>query len=173
MLSYAIVPIPTGSLILTANARGIARLTLTAYRQGEAVSQAARLHPDARYDPDLQAELQRDLQRYFEGDHVRFQADLDLGRLAPFQQRVLDACAAIPWGRTVTYGQLAAGIGCGRAARAVGTALARNPIPIVVPCHRVVPSCGRMGGFSAEQGVALKSWLLELESIGRPPPWPR
>jgi len=173
MTSYAVLAVPTGSLILTASDHGVTQVTLTSHRQHEAIVLADQLHPDARYEPSLRAELQHELQRYFQGQQVRFRTDLDLADLTPFQQRVLCACAEIPWGRTLTYGQLAEDVGHERAARAVGTALARNPIPIVIPCHRVVAANGRPGGYSAEQGIALKRWLLELEATGRPPPWVR
>ena len=172
-MSYAVLAVPTGSLILAATERGVNRLMLTSHRKHEAVALAGHLFPAARYEPGLRAELQHDLQRYFKGQRVRFRTDLDFADLTPFQQRVLRTCAEIPWGRTLTYGQLAEDVGRERAARAVGTALACNPVPIVIPCHRVLAADGRPGGYSAEQGIALKHWLLELESTGRPPPWPR
>jgi len=172
-MSYAVLAVPTGSLILAASDHGVSRITLTPHRKHEAVALAGRLHPDARYEPSLRADLQHELQRYFKGQRVRFRTDLDLADLTRFQQSVLRACAEIPWGRTLTYGQLAEDVGHKHAARAVGTALARNPIPIVIPCHRVLAANGRPGGYSAEQGIALKRWLLELEATGRPPPWVR
>jgi methylated-DNA-[protein]-cysteine S-methyltransferase len=87
--------------------------------------------------------------------------------LTEFQKDVLKACRRIPPGRTLTYGQLAEKLGHPRAARAVGNALARNPVPLVVPCHRVVAGGGKFGGFSAEAGVPLKKRLLALEAGGR------
>lgn len=85
--------------------------------------------------------------------------------LTDFQISVYDACASIPWGEVRTYGQLAAEVGRPRGARAVGGALRRNPVPILVPCHRVVGSDGSLTGFagSGEQGLKVKRWLLELE----------
>lgn len=88
---------------------------------------------------------------------------LDLDAVAPFEAAVYRAAQAIPPGRTLTYGELAAGLGDPGAARAVGQALGRNPWPIVVPCHRVVAAAGRTGGFSAPGGAATKLRLLELE----------
>ncbi|NPA31084.1 MAG: methylated-DNA--[protein]-cysteine S-methyltransferase [Chloroflexi bacterium] len=91
----------------------------------------------------------------------------------PFRAAVYAAVRAIPPGQTRTYGQIAAAVGRPRGARAVGQALARNPIPLVVPCHRVVAADGSLGGFSAEGGVALKARLLMWERGQYPlPVWP-
>ncbi|GAB6166326.1 hypothetical protein JCM19992_23260 [Thermostilla marina] len=81
----------------------------------------------------------------------------------PFRRRVWEACRAIPFGRVRTYGELACRIGRPHAARAVGAALAANPLPLVVPCHRVIRGDGALGGFSAPGGIELKSWLLAFE----------
>jgi len=169
MHRYVVLKIPTGSLILAATAQGVAHVTLTGRRKAQARRFAEKLHPEGREDPDLLPDVQQQIRGFFEGKPVRFQATLDLVGLTPFQQRVLHACTEIPYGQTRTYGQLAQCIGHSCAARAVGVAMARNPIPIIIPCHRVVAADGRLGGYSAEQGIALKRWLLELESTGRPP----
>jgi methylated-DNA-[protein]-cysteine S-methyltransferase len=83
--------------------------------------------------------------------------------LTDFGRQVIAACRKIPWGTTCTYGQLAELAGRPGAARAVGSAMARNRVPLVVPCHRVVPATGGLGGFSAPQGVAMKRRLLQSE----------
>jgi methylated-DNA-[protein]-cysteine S-methyltransferase len=88
---------------------------------------------------------------------------LDLGNAQPFDRRVYEAARSIPPGSTRTYGELAAEVGEPGEARAVGAAMARNPVPLVVPCHRVVAADGRLGGFSAPGGVATKRRLLEIE----------
>ncbi|MBO0734413.1 MAG: methylated-DNA--[protein]-cysteine S-methyltransferase [Methylocapsa sp.] len=93
---------------------------------------------------------------------------LDMSTLPPFHRRVYAAARAIPRGSTVTYGALADSIGAPRAARAVGQALARNPFPLLVPCHRVTGANGRMGGFSAHGGIATKLRLLAIEGLDRP-----
>jgi len=82
-----------------------------------------------------------------------------------FQRRVIDACRAIPWGETRSYGQLAASVGRPGAARAVGAVMAANRVPLVVPCHRVVAASGGLGGFSAPQGLAMKRRLLAAEQL--------
>ncbi|MBX3433492.1 MAG: methylated-DNA--[protein]-cysteine S-methyltransferase [Pirellulales bacterium] len=105
------------------------------------------------------------LVRYASGVQVPLD-DLPLG-LAPmtgFQRRVVAACRAIPYGQTRTYGQLAASAGSPGAARAAGQVMASNRIPLVIPCHRVVAANGRLGGFSAPQGTAMKRRLLALEA---------
>jgi methylated-DNA-[protein]-cysteine S-methyltransferase len=90
-------------------------------------------------------------------------APLDLGGVAPFRRRVYAAARAIPRGATATYGELAARIGAPGEARAVGEALARNPVPLLVPCHRVTAAGGKLGGFSGPGGAATKLRLLRIE----------
>lgn len=90
--------------------------------------------------------------------------EVDYGSTTPFQKRVLDACRAIPAGETLSYGQLAQVVGAPGAARAVGSVMRKNRIPLVVPCHRVVSSCG-LGGYSAAEGLSVKRRLLEREGV--------
>ena len=106
------------------------------------------------------------LQRYFAGDTVDFcDIELDLSRDSPFHRSIYAVARTIPWGRTATYGSLARQVGEPGAARAIGQAMGRNPIPIIVPCHRVIASSGKLGGFSAHGGTATKERLLALEGI--------
>ena len=116
---------------------------------------------------DWQRQLIVRLQAYALGEPQDF-GDLavDLGPLSRFQRRVYRRCRRIPYGRTLTYGRLAVLAGSPRAARAVGSCMARNPVPLVVPCHRVVGSGGKLGGYSAPGGTRLKQRLLELEVRG-------
>jgi len=169
-MRYAAVPAPRGAVGILATERGVSRLFLTrrGVRQTEAMLR--QQHPEARHEPDLLPELQRDLKDYFAGRPVRFEVPIDLSELTEFQRQVLEACAEVEYGRTVSYADLARRLRRPKAARAVGGALGRNPIPLVIPCHRVVASDGSLGGFSAEQGVSLKRWLLDLESGGHPSP---
>lgn len=105
------------------------------------------------------------LQAYAEGSGDDFlDIDLDLGPQTEFQRRVVSGCRRIPPGATLTYGELAEQSGYPRAARAVGNCMRTNPIPLLVPCHRVVGSGGSMRGYSAGEGVRMKLRLLELES---------
>ena len=121
--------------------------------------------PAAHLDSKLCPGLQRELRSYFTGKPTRFNQPYRLENLTDFQQQVLDACSRIPAGRTMSYAELAAWIGRPNAARAVGNALGRNPLPILIPCHRVVANNQRLGGFSAQAGTELKRKLLALEGV--------
>ncbi|MGH2621956.1 MAG: methylated-DNA--[protein]-cysteine S-methyltransferase [Anaerolineales bacterium] len=105
----------------------------------------------------------RQLDEYVQGTRTAFDLPVDLGACSDFQRRVLKAAAAVPRGRLATYGEIAARIGAPHAARAVGQALARNPVPIIVPCHRVVAADGSLTGYSGGAGVETKAILLRLE----------
>jgi O-6-methylguanine DNA methyltransferase len=107
--------------------------------------------------------LREQLARYFSGVKLNFNVPLDLSRSTPFQEDVWRAARRIPYGKTVSYGSLAARIGHPRAARAVGSALGANPVPILVPCHRVLARGGGLGGFS--RGLEIKKRLLRIEGI--------
>ncbi|WP_166828074.1 methylated-DNA--[protein]-cysteine S-methyltransferase [Thalassoroseus pseudoceratinae] len=109
--------------------------------------------------------LQNRFKNYIAGEIDDFQDILvRRSRLTSFQSNVLTACRAIEHGETVTYGELARRAGSPKAARAVGSVMANNVMPVIIPCHRVVPSSGQFGGFSAPGGVTLKRQLLDLES---------
>ena len=96
---------------------------------------------------------------------------IDLGEPDPFVARVYAAVRRLGWGRTTTYGALARDLGAGpEAARDVGQAMARNPVPLLVPCHRVLAAGGKLGGFSAPGGAATKRRMLALEGVGLEPP---
>jgi methylated-DNA-[protein]-cysteine S-methyltransferase len=111
------------------------------------------------------------LQRYFAGRPIDFAGiAVDLKRCGDFHRRIYAALRDIPWGETTTYGALAATVGAPDAARAIGQAMGRNPVPIIVPCHRVLASGGKIGGFSAPGGATTKERLLELEGVKRPKP---
>jgi methylated-DNA-[protein]-cysteine S-methyltransferase len=110
--------------------------------------------------------LVRRLQAYAKGatgDDFR-DIKLDLGQLSVFQHRVLEECRKIPFGATLSYGQLATRAGSARAYRAVGNCMAGNKIPIIIPCHRVVQSSGELGSYSAPGGVRMKKRLLSIEN---------
>ncbi len=102
------------------------------------------------------------LQTYFDGGKATFSDELDLSRATPFQRRVWEAARLIPYGETRSYAWVAQQVGKSRAARAAGQALAKNPLPVIIPCHRVIASDGKLGGFS--DGVEMKRRLLCLEA---------
>lgn len=103
------------------------------------------------------------LQEYFDGRRTAFDLPVSLIHLTPFQRRVLEATMEISFGNVSTYGEMARNLGKHRAARAVGQALARNPIPIVIPCHRVLGSDGKLHGYSGGEGIRTKKFLLQFE----------
>lgn len=116
--------------------------------------------------PSRHAKLVERLQKALDGQRCDFSnVQLDLAGMTEFQRAVLAACRNISWGKTATYGDLAANVGSPRAARAVGRCMACNRFPLIVPCHRVLAAGGRIGGFSAPNGVELKRRLLLLEGI--------
>jgi methylated-DNA-[protein]-cysteine S-methyltransferase len=125
---------------------------------------SGRLLPESDWNP----KLRRAIQDFARGVPTDFaDVNLDLKEGSPFRQRVLRLARGIEYGRTATYGELAARAGSRGAARAIGAVMASNPVPIIIPCHRVVGSGGSLGGFSAPQGVALKRRLLEMEAAAR------
>ncbi len=108
------------------------------------------------------------LTRFAEGEVVEFDdVAVSTAGMTEFQRQVIAACRAITWGETLSYGELAARVGHPGAARAVGTVMSKNRVPLVVPCHRVLASGGNLGGYSAPQGLAMKRRLLALEKQGQ------
>jgi methylated-DNA-[protein]-cysteine S-methyltransferase len=130
---------------------------------------AARAHSAGSAPPPPWVEaLIADIKRYLAGEHVDFSAiDVDLSGLDPFRRKLYGAMRALTWGATTTYGALAREIGLSEpeAARDVGEAMGRNPVPIVIPCHRVLAAGNKLGGFSARGGAATKAKLLALEGV--------
>jgi len=114
-------------------------------------------------NPAALALATRQLSEYFAGQRTRFDVPLDLGRLTSFQQNVLRVTRTISAGKVWTYRQVAEALGKPGASRPVGQALGHNPVPIVIPCHRVIASDGGLGGYSAGAGLDSKRWLLQWE----------
>ncbi len=117
---------------------------------------------------EMAAQWLAHIREYLEGQRRAFPLPIAWETLPPFQRAVLRATFAIPYGQVRTYGEVAAAIGRPRAARAVGRALGTNPMPIVIPCHRVVGHGGRLHGYSAPGGLEVKAWLLRLEGVTLP-----
>lgn len=105
------------------------------------------------------------LKRYFHGERVDFDEPVDFGSLSGFTLRVMKELRKVRWGQALTYKELAERAGAPGAARAVGLAMAKNPLPLVVPCHRVIRSDGGLGGFTTPAGVELKRRMLKLEGV--------
>jgi methylated-DNA-[protein]-cysteine S-methyltransferase len=106
----------------------------------------------------------RQISEYLDGERRYFDLPIDWSVMTPFQAKVLRLTYAIPYGDTATYGMIATRLGNPKAARAVGRAQATNPMPLVIPCHRVLGSDGGLHGYGAANGIESKAWLLELES---------
>lgn len=164
MRRYTLVSVAGGIVGFVATERGVCNVLLMSGDLKNATKRLADRFPDAQHDPDLIPAFQQQLREYFAGRLKRFDVKLDLAAVTPFQRQVFKRCARIGYGRTKTYGDLARELGQPRATRAVGRALRGNPVPLVIPCHRVVASDGSLCGFSAEQGLDLKRRLLDLES---------
>jgi methylated-DNA-[protein]-cysteine S-methyltransferase len=162
-VSYDSLDSPVGRLLVAATGRGLCRISFEAEAEAE-LDELARRHGlrVLRASSPLAPAL-RELTEYFESTRRTFDVPVDLDWLPPFQHLVLGELRAVPYGETATYGTLAARIGRPRAARAVGGALNRNPVPIVVPCHRVVGASGSLVGYAG--GLERKRALLELEGV--------
>jgi methylated-DNA-[protein]-cysteine S-methyltransferase len=166
-VSYAIEPSPLGDLLVAVTPRGLIRIAYNAHEGSDAVLEelARRVSPRVLEAPAALDEVRRQLDEYFAGRRAGFDVPVDWRLHAGFGRRVLRATARIPFGKVLTYGEVAAKAGSPRGSRAAGNALGSNRIPIVVPCHRVVRSGGKLGGYTG--GIERKEYLLELE--GAPP----
>jgi len=124
----------------------------------------AKAEPQA--PPPRVARVIAEAERYFTGERIDFGAtDLDLARVDPFHRAIYDALRAVGWGEIVTYGELAKRAGAPGAAQEVGVAMARNPVPLIIPCHRVLAAGGKLGGFSAPGRTEAKQRMLALEGV--------
>jgi methylated-DNA-[protein]-cysteine S-methyltransferase len=122
-----------------------------------------RFHTYVVYDEARTAEPLRQISEYLAGNHRQFDLSLNLTGISPFQLQVLQLTLNIPYGQTITYKEIAAHLGNPRSARAVGRVEATNPIPLIIPCHRVIGSDGNLHGYGGPGGIKLKAWLLKLE----------
>jgi methylated-DNA-[protein]-cysteine S-methyltransferase len=163
---YALVDSPVGTLVAAATPRGLATLSYEDFHGGvDAVldSLATKLSPRMLEAPARLDDVRRELDEYFEGRRRDFDLRIDWSLASEFTRRILKATAAIPFGQTSTYGKVAAQAGNPKASRAAGRALGSNPIPIVVPCHRVVGTNGQLTGYTG--GLHRKIALLQMEGI--------
>jgi len=160
-VAYDIADSPVGPLLVAATGQGLARISYdpdpdALEDQLAHVFGARLLRVPCAVDP-----VRRQLDEYFEGERRDFELPIDLRVASDFSRMVLEELAHVPYGELTTYGALAAQAGRPRAARAVGTIMNRNPIPIVLPCHRVVGSTGSLVGYGG--GLERKQQLLTLE----------
>jgi methylated-DNA-[protein]-cysteine S-methyltransferase len=160
-VAFTTMDTPIGSLLLAATHSGLVRIAFAEEVDDALAELSGSLSPRLLEMPRRLHEVHDQIDRYFSGRLTQFDLVLDLALLSPFSRRVLDGTAAIPYGSYETYSEVAAGIGSPRAARAVGNAVAANPIPVVIPCHRVLRAGGALGKYGG--GVERKRFLLELE----------
>jgi methylated-DNA-[protein]-cysteine S-methyltransferase len=162
-VAYARLDSPVGTLVLASTQHGLARLAYVDDGEEEAVMEdiAARLSPRMLAAPRRLDAPRRELDEYFAGRRRAFDLALDLSLLSDFMRRVLNATAAIPYGEVATYREVATAAGSPRGFRAAGNALGSNPLPIVLPCHRVLHSGGGLGGYTG--GLDRKRTLLTIE----------
>ncbi len=166
-VAYATVDSPFGPLLAASTPRGLVRLAFPEEDE-EAVLErlAKRLSPRVLRAPGRFDTVARQLDEYFSGSRHAFETDLDWTLIGPFGRRVLSVTAAIPYGSVLSYQEVAGEAGSPRGSRAAGNALGSNPIPIVIPCHRVLRTGGNLGGYGG--GLDRKRWLLELEGALQP-----
>ena len=166
-VSYALVDSPVGPLLAARTERGLACLSYSDHDGGvDAVLDrlAAKLSPRMLESPTRLDEVRRELDEYFAHRRTAFDLPIDWALVSPFGRRVLRATAAIPFGEVSTYAKVAAEAGNPKASRAAGNALGANPVPIVVPCHRVLHTGGKgIGSYTG--GVHRKEALLRLEGV--------
>jgi methylated-DNA-[protein]-cysteine S-methyltransferase len=166
-VSYAAADSPFGTLLLAATKRGLVRLAFPEESlDGMLEGLARRISPRIVEASEPFEDARRELDEYFGGTRRAFELALDQRLMAPFAQRVLRVTSQIPYGGVLSYAEVAADAGSPRGFRAAGNALGSNPIPIVIPCHRVLRSGGSLGGYGG--GLPRKRFLLELEGALAP-----
>jgi methylated-DNA-[protein]-cysteine S-methyltransferase len=160
--TFASVPSPLGALVVVASDAGVAGVYFppSGHRRSPVAGPGWAQEDGRGRASAVLAQARAQLGEYFSGARTTFDVPLDSGG-SPFQRRVWDALRTIPYGTTVSYSDLARRLGDVRATRAVGAANAKNPVPIIVPCHRVVGARGELTGFGG--GLDRKRWLLEHE----------
>jgi methylated-DNA-[protein]-cysteine S-methyltransferase len=161
-VAYRTLETPVGSLLLAATEEGLVRVAYDVQDHDAALADlAGRVSPRVLRAPARLEQAVRQIEEYFEGRRTRFELALDMRLTKGFRREVITRLPSIAYGRTESYAQVAAAAGSPRAVRAVGTACATNPLPVVLPCHRVVRSDGSAGGYAG--GAEAKRTLLTLE----------
>lgn len=168
-VAYCSVESPLGELLVAGTQRGLLRISYDPSRNDAVLEQISeRVSPRVLEDPARLDDVRRELDEYFEGRRRRFDLKLDWSLTKGFVQKILRATARLDYGELATYKQMAEAAGSPRATRAAGNALGSNPIPIVVPCHRIVRTGGKVGGYGGSLGPyiggpGIKERLLKLE----------
>jgi methylated-DNA-[protein]-cysteine S-methyltransferase len=163
-VAYASMDSPVGELLVAVTPRGLVRVSFASEASDEVLAElATRVSPRVLHVPARTDTVRRELDEYFAGARRSFDLPLDWSLVRGFAQGVLRATAQVPFGQTTTYGRVAGAAGSPRASRAAGNALGSNPIPIVVPCHRVLHAGGGLGGYAG--GLERKRTLLTIEGV--------
>jgi methylated-DNA-[protein]-cysteine S-methyltransferase len=164
-IAYTVEDSPVGPLLLAATKRGLVELGFEGRKELDLYLErlTRKLSPRVLEAPARLDPVRRELDEYFEGRRTHFDVPLDWSLSKGFTQRILRATAKVPYGEVSTYRQMAAKAGNERAVRAAGNALGANPIPIVVPCHRILRTGGSLGGYGG--GPERKEFLLRLEGF--------
>ncbi|MGB2953109.1 MAG: methylated-DNA--[protein]-cysteine S-methyltransferase [Gaiellaceae bacterium] len=160
-VGYDLLESPVGTLLVGASDQGLCVISYDPEPEREAERLARKFGARVLQAPRAVDEVRRELDEYFEGRRRAFDLPVDLRLAREFGRRVLEQLQRVPYGEVTTYGTLAAQAGTPRAARAVGSVMNRNPVPIVVPCHRVVGASGSLVGYAG--GLDRKRALLQLE----------
>ena len=163
--AYDVVDTPIGPLLVAVTDRGLLRVSFSdRYEAEETIEEIARVAGSRVLRASTAVDgAHRELDEYFAGRRHAFDLAIDLRGQAPFTVAVLGELAQVPYGHTATYGELATRAGSPKAARAVGMVMNRNPVPIVLPCHRIVGANGALVGYGG--GLDIKEHLLRLEGV--------
>lgn len=160
-VAYTTMPSPIGTLLLAATHGGLVRIGFAEDVDATLVELSRRVSPRLLELPSRLSAARAQLDRYFSKQQTGFDVPVDRALIGVFARRVLDRTAAIPYGSYASYAEVAREVGAPLAARAVGNALGANPIPVVIPCHRVLRTGGALGGYGG--GLDRKRFLLQLE----------
>ncbi|MFH1662809.1 MAG: methylated-DNA--[protein]-cysteine S-methyltransferase [Chloroflexota bacterium] len=166
-MEYTVLETDMGWIAIVGSERGLVSTSLPHKSAREALESLGKTIEYALPSPDRFMDLTRRLKAYFSGYKVLFQDELDFSETTQFQREVWQAARLIPYGETRSYGWLADRVGKPGAARAIGQAMGKNRLPIIIPCHRVIGNNGSLGGFSG--GLDMKKRLLRLEAATTSP----
>jgi methylated-DNA-[protein]-cysteine S-methyltransferase len=156
---------PMGRMWVAVTEHGLAAVEFKAAPEALTAALQRRGFSPVTVSPEQAGFAARQVEEYLQGERPAFELPVDLRGLPAFQQRVLQATLEVPRGQVCTYAEIARRVGSPKAARAVGRAEATNPIPLVVPCHRIVGSGGGLHGYGGPGGIPTKTWLLSLEGF--------
>jgi O-6-methylguanine DNA methyltransferase len=162
IIKYSCLDSPFGPVFIAETIRGVCFVSLSKISEAKFQSLLRkRFQKEVIRDDRKLKNIIQELSSYFNGHRVNFKSILDLSIGTKFQRKVWEKVSEIPYGELRSYKWIASKIGNPNAVRAVGNAVGKNPVPPIIPCHRVIRSDGKLGGFSS--GIALKKWLLKLE----------